>query len=63
MRRPTSCPEPVYWLGRHRWRSGQWVKAWFCDGHAVTGGQEIDDINFGADHPERLRDQLRRELR
>jgi hypothetical protein len=34
MRHPTDCPEPVCWVGRHRWRSGEWVRVWSCDGHA-----------------------------
>jgi hypothetical protein len=34
MRHPDMCPEPVEWVGRHRWRSGEWVKVWSCDEHA-----------------------------
>ena len=34
MRHPASCPEPVCWVGRHRWRSGEWVTVWSCEGHA-----------------------------
>jgi hypothetical protein len=34
MRHPDMCPEYVAWVGRWRWRSGEWVKVWSCDGHA-----------------------------
>ena len=32
--RPVKCPEPVAWVGRHQWRTGEWSKVWSCDGHA-----------------------------
>jgi hypothetical protein len=34
MRHPDMCPLPVCWVGRHRWRSGEWVRVWSCEGHA-----------------------------
>ena len=34
MRHPIMCPLTVYWVGRHRWRSGYGVKVWSYDGHA-----------------------------
>ncbi|MGP0031179.1 MAG: hypothetical protein ACLPVF_11810 [Acidimicrobiales bacterium] len=31
---PVKCPEPVAWVGRHHWRTGEWSTVWSCDGHA-----------------------------
>ncbi len=31
---PVKCPEPVAWVGRHQWRTGEWSTVWSCDGHA-----------------------------
>jgi hypothetical protein len=35
MRHPTHCPEPLCWHGRHRWRTGEWVKVSSCERHSA----------------------------
>lgn len=47
MRHPDYCPEPVRWVGRHRWRSGEWVKVWSCEGHAeeLSGARRIPKVD------------------
>ena len=43
--RPTSCPEPVVWVGRFKLlgRNGKWIPVWSCDGHreGVTAAKAV----------------------
>jgi hypothetical protein len=41
-----ALPEPVEWVGRHRWRSGEWVKVWSCEGYAdeLVGARRLREL-------------------